>query len=181
MKPEENRPATIDEYIRAFRPEVQTLLGAMRQAIREAAPEATEAISYQIPTFKLNGNLVHFAAFKHHIGFYPGAGGIQAFEQELSAYKGAKGSVQFPFNQSLPLDLVKRIVAFRVRQNQPDEFTGLLAAPARRALAGIGITTLAQLAALGEDEALALHGMGKNAITKLKQALALKGLSFKAK
>jgi len=86
----------------------------MRQTIQKAAPSATEAISYQIPTFKLSGNLVHFAAFKKHIGFYPGAAGIAAFQDELVGYKSAKGSVQFPLDKPLPLALVSKIVKFRV-------------------------------------------------------------------
>jgi len=89
----------------------------MRQTIRRAAPEAEEAISYQIPAFKLNGNLVWFAAFKNHIGFYPMITGIQAFKKELSPYKGAKGSVQFPMEKPIPYDLVKKIVLFRRKEN----------------------------------------------------------------
>jgi uncharacterized protein YdhG (YjbR/CyaY superfamily) len=108
---------TIDEYIKTFPENVQSILEQMRQTIRKAAPEAVEAISYQIPTFKLNGNLVHFAAFKNHIGFYPTPSGIKAFKKELSPYKGAKGSVQFPIDKPIPYDLVKTIVLFRVREN----------------------------------------------------------------
>jgi len=89
----------------------------MRRTIRKAAPEATEAISYQIPTFKLNGNLVHFAAFKNHVGFFPTSSGIAAFKKELSPYKGSKGSVQFPKDKPIPYDLVKRITEFRVKEN----------------------------------------------------------------
>lgn len=111
-------PTTIDEYIAGFPKEIQAKLQQMRATIRAAAPEATEAISYQMPTYRLNGNLVHFAAFKNHIGFYPTPEGIDMFEQELSKYKGAKGSVQFPINEPLPLDLVRRIVEYRVEQNQ---------------------------------------------------------------
>ncbi len=108
---------TIDEYIAGFPPEVQQLLQQMRATIKAAAPQAQEKISYQMPTFYLHGNLVHFAAFKNHIGFYPAPQGIEAFQAELSAYKGAKGSVQFPINQPLPLDLVRRIVEYRVGEN----------------------------------------------------------------
>ena len=108
---------TIDEYINTFPVEVQAILQKMRETIHRAAPEAVEAISYQIPTFKLKGNLVHFAAFKHHIGFYPTSSGIEAFREELSSYKGAKGSVQFPLDKPIPYDLVGRIVAFRVQEN----------------------------------------------------------------
>jgi len=105
---------SIDEYIASFPADVQERLRQMRAAIREAAPEAQEKISYQMPTFFLQGNLVHFAAFKNHIGFYPAPRGIEAFKDELAAYEGAKGSVQFPLDQPLPLDLVRRIVLFRV-------------------------------------------------------------------
>jgi uncharacterized protein YdhG (YjbR/CyaY superfamily) len=107
----------IDEYIKMFPQDIQTLLESLRQTIREAAPEAEETINYQIPTFTLNGNLVHFAAFKNHIGFYPAPSGIEAFKEELSIYEGAKGSVKFPLDQPLPLDLVKKIVKYRVTEN----------------------------------------------------------------
>ncbi|MBT3337332.1 MAG: hypothetical protein HN855_08810 [Anaerolineae bacterium] len=113
-----NNPSKeIDAYIAQFSPEMQTLLHQMRATIQEAAPEATEAFSYQMPTFKLHGNLVHFAAFKKHIGFYPVPSGLETFKEELSAYKGGKGSVQFPLDQPLPLALVTKIVKFRVAEN----------------------------------------------------------------
>jgi|SRR6185312_10292793 len=108
---------TIDEYIAAFPKNIQTLLEQMRTTIRKAAPEAKEAISYGIPTFKLNGNLVHFAAFKNHIGFYPTPSGIEEFEKKLSVYKQGKGSVQFPLDKPLPLNLIARIVKFRTKKN----------------------------------------------------------------
>lgn len=107
----------IDQYIAAFPDEVQKRLQQMRDTIRKAAPKAEETISYAIPTFKLNGNLVHFAAFKNHIGFYPGPSGIEAFKEELSVYNGAKGSVQFPMDKPLPLSLVSKVVKFRVEEN----------------------------------------------------------------
>ena len=110
--------ASIDEYIEGFPPEVQVRLQQIRETIHAAAPEATEAISYQMPTFKLNGNLVHFGAFKHHIGFYPAPTGIEAFAAELARYQSAKGSVRFPFDEPLPLDLVRRIVLYRVAEQQ---------------------------------------------------------------
>ena len=109
--------ATIDEYIAAFPPDVQQVLEQVRATIKKAAPEATEKISYAIPTFVLHGNLVHFAAFKSHIGFYPIPTGMTAFAKELSAYKTGKGSVQFPLNQPMPLDLISRIVKFRVKES----------------------------------------------------------------
>lgn len=110
-------PQTIDEYISGFPEVIQELLETMRATIHEAAPEAEEAISYQMPTFKLNGNLVHFAAFKNHIGFYPAPTGIEQFQKELSVYKSGKGSVQFPLDQPLPIDLIRRVVKYRVAEN----------------------------------------------------------------
>ena len=109
---------TIDEYIEAFPTNVQNILEKMRQTIRKAAPEAIEVISYQMPTFKLNGkNLVHFAAFKNHIGFYPIPTGIEAFKEELSQYKQGKGSVQFPIDKPIPYDLVEKVVKYRAKEN----------------------------------------------------------------
>lgn len=117
MKSEKTTPTNIDEYISGFPDEIRVLLEEIRMTIRSAAPEATEVISYQMPTFRLNGNLVHFAAFKNHIGLYPAPTGIETFRKELSAYKGGKGSVQFPISEPLPLDLITRIVRFRVGEN----------------------------------------------------------------
>lgn len=108
---------TTDEYIAQFPPDVREILQNLRAVIKEAAPEATEKISYQMPTFYLNGNLVHFAAYARHIGFYPAPSGIEAFKEELSPYKGAKGSVQFPLDKPLPMDLITGIVRFRVSEN----------------------------------------------------------------
>ncbi|GAB3551905.1 iron chaperone [Spirosoma fluminis] len=111
------QPTTIDEYIAGFTPDIQVLLQQIRATIRSAAPDAAETISYAMPTFTLNGNLVHFAAFKHHIGFYSIPTGIDAFKEELAHYKSGKGSVQFPTNQPMPLDLIARAVKYRVAQN----------------------------------------------------------------
>jgi uncharacterized protein YdhG (YjbR/CyaY superfamily) len=107
----------VDAYIAGFPADVQRILEQVRKTIRSAAPDAEETISYQIPTFTLKGNLVHFAAWKGHIGFYPGSAGIEKFKRELSAYEAAKGSVQFPLDEPMPLDLITRIVKFRVKQN----------------------------------------------------------------
>ena len=104
----------IDEYITGFPSAVQVILKQIRATIKKAAPGAEEALAYQIPTFVLHGNLVHFAAFKHHIGFYPTPSGIKAFNHELSGYKSAKGSFQFPLDEPMPLSLIDRIVRFRV-------------------------------------------------------------------
>ena len=107
---------SIDEYIAEFPPQTQTVLQEMRALITASAPEATETISYAIPTFDLNGrHLVHFAAYDRHIGFYPTGSGAEAFKEELKAYKGGKGSVQFPLGELLPTDLIRRIVEFRVK------------------------------------------------------------------
>ncbi len=115
-----NRSAvhSIDEYIAEFPPETQQVLEALRALIRASAPAATETISYAIPTFDLNGqHLAHFAGYGRRVGFYPGSSGIKAFMEELRPYKSAKGSVQFPLGQPLPVDLIRRIVEFRVAEN----------------------------------------------------------------
>ena len=111
------KPQNIDEYILNFLPEIREILQSIRSKIQESAPNATEAISYQMPTFKLIGNLVHFAAFKNHIGFYPTASGITNFENELISYKTSKGAIQFPLNKPIPLDLIEKITKFRVLEN----------------------------------------------------------------
>jgi uncharacterized protein YdhG (YjbR/CyaY superfamily) len=111
------KATTIDEYIADFPTDVQKILQQIRATIKEAAPEAGEKISYGMPTFTLKGNLIHFAAFKNHIGLYPTPNGIEEFKEELSAYKGAKGSVQFPIDKPMPLALITRIVKFRVKKS----------------------------------------------------------------
>lgn len=110
-------PANIDEYIANFPAEIQEKLLKMRTTIGKAAPDAEEKISYQMPTFFLKGNLVHFAALKNHIGFYPAPSAIIAYEKELRRYISSKGAVQFPLNEPLPLDLVTKMVKFRVKEN----------------------------------------------------------------
>jgi uncharacterized protein YdhG (YjbR/CyaY superfamily) len=117
MKNNPDSYSTIDEYIATFPKDVQKILQQLRQTIKAAAPEAEEKISYQIPTFALQGNLVHFAAYKTHIGFYPAPSGIKTFAQELSQYETAKGSVRFPIQDPLPLALISNIVKFRVVEN----------------------------------------------------------------
>ena len=117
MKPGQQAPKNIDDYIAQHPKAVQDLLMAVRQTIKQAAPGADEKISYQIPTFYLKGNLVHFAAWKKHIGFYPAASGIAAFQQTLSGYEIAKGSVQFPYDKPIPYGLISKIVEFRVKEN----------------------------------------------------------------
>ena len=108
---------SIDHYIDNFPKEIQVILQRIRKVIKRAAPEAQETISYQIPTFKLNGNLVHFAAYKKHIGFYPEPSGIDAFKDELSEFEFSKGSAKFPLNKPIPFDLIQKIVEYRVKEN----------------------------------------------------------------
>lgn len=110
-------PPNIDDYIATFPPAIQEILQRIRATIREAAPEAEETISYQMPTFTLKGNLVHFAAFKNHIGFYPTPTGTEKFQEQLSVYKGGKGSIRFPLDEPMPLALISEIVKFRVEEN----------------------------------------------------------------
>lgn len=117
MKRDRRVPKDIDEYIAGFPTDVQQILKKIRMTVRKAAPDAEEAIKYQMPTFTLKGNLVHFAAFKEHIGFYPTPSGTESFKHELSAYKGGKGSVRFPLDEPIPFDLISRIVKFRVKQS----------------------------------------------------------------
>lgn len=109
--------SSIDEYIATFPAEIQELLQAIRATIHAAAPEATEKISYQMPTFAQHGNLIHFAAFKNHIGMYPAPSGIEAFQAELAPYAGAKGSIRFPLDQPIPHALIRKLVQFRVNEN----------------------------------------------------------------
>lgn len=113
MKDSKDSANSIDEYIAAFPDEIQEILQKIRQVIHDAAPEAKEAISYQMPTFKLNGNLVHFAAFKDHIGFFPTPSGVEAYP-ELMLYKTGKGTLQFPLDEPVPYELIRRVVEFRV-------------------------------------------------------------------
>jgi uncharacterized protein YdhG (YjbR/CyaY superfamily) len=117
MTPERTKFENIDSYIASFPEETRKLLQQLRITISKAAPEAKETIKYGIPTFALKGNLVHFAAFKNHIGFYPTPSGIEAFKKELSVYEGAKGSVQFLIAKPIPFDLISKIVEFRVKEN----------------------------------------------------------------
>ncbi|MDQ7093533.1 DUF1801 domain-containing protein [Desulfosporosinus sp. PR] len=111
------RPKSIDEYIGQFPPDIQEILEMLRKVIKEAAPDANEKISYQMPAFDLHGILVYFAACKNHIGFYPTASGIEAFKQELMAYKSSKGAVQFPIKKPIPYGLISKIVEFRAAEN----------------------------------------------------------------
>ena len=117
MKASKKEFKTIDEYIATFPKNVQTILQEIRQAVRDAAPQAEEAISYQMPAFKLYGNLVYFAAFKNHIGFFPTSSVMEVFKEEVKEYKTGKGTLRFPMDKPMPLNLVKKIVKFRVKEN----------------------------------------------------------------
>ena len=187
-----NKPETIDEYISLYPLKVQKLLQKVRMVIKKAAPEATEAIKYQLPTFVLNGNLVHFGAFKNHIGFYPAPSGISVFKKELSVYESGKGSIQFPMDKEIPFDLISRIVQFRIKENlekaKPKAkkssasmvgFPDSLGAPAKRALENNGIRNLKELSEYREAEILKFHGMGPSSLPKFREALMAVNLSFK--
>ncbi len=117
MKTTQTAPKNIKDYIAGYPKEVQAILKKIRATIRKAAPDAEEAMSYQMPTFKLKGNLVHFAAFKNHIGFYPAPTGIEQFKKELAIYQKGKGTLQFPLDKPMPLGLITKIVKFRVKEN----------------------------------------------------------------
>ena len=116
MEPTDGAPTTVDEYIATFPHDVQDILKQVRDTIKKAAPDAKETIKYRIPTFVLNENLVHFAALQNHIGFYPTPSGIKEFKRELAEYKFAKGSIQFPIGDPIPLRLIEKIVKFRVNE-----------------------------------------------------------------
>jgi uncharacterized protein YdhG (YjbR/CyaY superfamily) len=116
MRTDQTQPKNIDEYIACFPHDIQEILEKIRLTIRNAAPDAEETIKYQMPTFTLKGNLVHFAAFKKHIGLYPTPSGTKKFKNELSVYEGGKGSIRFPIDRPIPFDLISKIVKFRVRE-----------------------------------------------------------------
>jgi uncharacterized protein YdhG (YjbR/CyaY superfamily) len=118
MAPVEATPRDIDEYIARFPQDVQVILEKIRHTIREAAPEAVEAIKYKMPTFVLMGNLIYFAAFKRHVSIFPAPSGSEAFNQELAAYRGAKSTVRFPLDKPIPYDLISEIVRLRILDNQ---------------------------------------------------------------
>ena len=117
MKPKQKVPTTIDEYIADFPKDVQERMQKVRAAIKKAAPGAEEAIAYLIPTFVLNGNLIHFAGYQHHIGLYPGSRAIEEFKDELTKYRLSKGTVQLPLDKPLPVGLIGRITKFCVKRN----------------------------------------------------------------
>jgi len=212
--PAQQKNPDVDKYISGFPKPAQKAMEQLRKIIRAAAPEAEEVISYQMPAYRYHGMLVYFAGYDAHVGFYPTPSAIAAFKKELSAYKSAKGSVQFPLDQPLPAALVKTMVEFRVQENEAkagakkqsktcprghkyEKTTdcptcpecekerkpeaGLLAklsAPARRALANIGVSNAKTLSKFSEKEILALHGMGKASLPVLNEALSAEGLQF---
>jgi len=117
MEPSKKAAKSVDDYIGDFPKKVQRILNNLRSAIKNAAPQAKETISYRIPTFTLRGYLVHFAAYEHHIGFYPSSSPMKVFKRELSSYQVSRGTIQFPLDRPLPLTLISRIVKFRVKEN----------------------------------------------------------------
>jgi uncharacterized protein YdhG (YjbR/CyaY superfamily) len=176
------KPANVDAYIATFPENVQKILVRIRMTVIRAAPHAEETISYGMPAYRHKGRvIIYFAGYKNHIGVYATPLAHAAFQKELSGYKQGRGSVQFPLDKPMPLDLIKKMVQFRVKQqNEPltDIFAGL-SAPARRALQNNGIKTLAGLAKHTEAQILSFHGIGKTAIPILQKALREKGLKFK--
>lgn len=185
------RSKEVDKYISGFPKSTQKHLNEIRAEIMKAAPDAEECISYKMPAYRLNGVLVYFAGYEKHIGFYAVPNTHNAFRKELSPYKSGKGSVQFPLYLPLPLDLISRMVKFRVAENGKKamvadkrketggSFVPGLSAPANRALEGKGIKTLKQLSRFTESEILSLHGVGPSSVPKMKKALEAGGLSFK--
>jgi len=180
----------VEQYIAAFPKNVRELLQEVQQTIIQTAPNAVETISYAMPAYKVNGKpLVYFAGYKSHIGFYATPTGHEAFANELSIYKQGKGSVQFPVDEPLPVDLIKRIVTFRVKENETKtpkrkkvkekQIFEALSAPAQRALAKHKIITLIDLSSFTEKEVLDFHGVGKSSIPKLTALLTEHGLRFK--
>jgi uncharacterized protein YdhG (YjbR/CyaY superfamily) len=177
-----DKPASVDEYIATFPEDVQKILERIRMTVIRAAPGAEETISYGMPAYRYKGRvIIYFAGYKNHIGVYATPSGHAAFQKELSGYKQGRGSVQFPLDQPMPLDLIKRMVQFRVKQqDEPltDIFAGL-SAPARRALQNNGIKTLGDLSQHTEAEILSFHGIGKTAIPILEKAMKEKRLKFR--
>jgi len=179
----------IDEYIVSFPDETQAKLNKLRSIIQKEVPNAIETFKYAMPTFDLYGNLVHFAGYKHHIGFYPAPSGLKAFKAEIEKYPNSKGAVQFPLDQELPVELIQKIVQFRIKENTNNFinsnkkaayfFVEGLSAPAQRALVSKNISTLAELSNFTLTEILTFHGIGQTAIPILEKALFENNLTFK--
>src|SRR5665213_40160 len=166
--------ADFDEYIDGFPPNVQKILLQVRMTVMKAVPLAEQIISYGMPAFKYKGNvIIYFAGYKNHIGLYATPAGHEAFAKELSAYKQGKGSVQFPLDQPMPLNLIENIARFKMQQQEKKagKFPPQISAPAKRALENNGIKTLQQLSKHTEADVLKLHGIGKTAIPVLQKAL----------
>jgi len=170
---------SIDEYTGNYPPSTRRMLDQMRRTIHVSAPAAEGAICYGLPTFKLKGNLVHFAGYRNHIGFHPGSAAITAFKKQLSAYKTSKGTVQFSLDKSLPLALVRKIVRFRVAATIPPDPFERLAVPARRALSRAGVISVKQLSNVTERYVAGLHGLGPNAMRTLRAMLRANDLRFR--
>ena len=178
------KPANINAYIAASPKDVQKILEQVRLAVRKAAPGAEETISYGIPAFRYKGwVIIYFAGYKNHIGFYATPSGHAAFAKELSKYKQGRGSVQFPLDQPMPLNLITRMVKFRVQQQAEKEidFLPWLSAPARGAVQNNGIKTLTDLSKYTEAEILQFHGIGKTAIPAIQKVLKEKGFNFRVR
>ena len=203
-------PTNVDEYLATLPEGARTALDRLRETIKAAAPEATEAISYRIPTFSYRGHLVACSAHKNHYSLHVMSGALlEAYQDELQAYHTSKGTIRFSFDEPLPTALVTRLVKARVKENeaqrpgggkrsraegkagtgqaraskvpaeqQESDLPAGLSRPAQRALAAAGIVRLEQLAHVGEDEVLKLHGMGPKGIDQLRRALSARGLSF---
>jgi len=194
---------SIDEYISAFPKPVRLKLAELRQTIKKAAPTATEAISYGIPTFKLQGNLVHFAAYQKHIGFYPTSSPIRVFQTEIAKYEFSRGTIRFPIEQPLPLNLIKKIVAFRVKESlekdgkkrmhiagqkltakktiAPGKLPESITGSAKKALTNKKIATAHDLTKYKISEVKEWHGVGPATISKMEKLLQKHGLQFKTK
>ncbi len=170
----------VESYINSFPKPVQAILEKIRKVVKKSAPKAKEGISYGMPEYKQEGPVLYFAAFKHHIGFYPTPSGISAFKKYLSKYKSSKGAVQFPIDKPIPLAIIEKMVKFKVKENVKgsNEFPKM-SVPATRALVNAKIKTLKDLSKWTEVAISKLHGMGPSTIPKLKSALKLKGLTFK--
>ena len=179
----------IDEYILSFPNETRVKLNTLRSIIQKEVPNAIETFKYEMPTFDLYGNLVHFAGYKNHIGFYPNPSGLQAFKAEIDKYNNSKGAVQFPLDQDLPIELIQKIIQYRIKENSDSFIKGNkkavyffiegLSAPAQRALVSKNITNLVELSNFTNTEILSLHGIGKTAIPILEKALFDYNLTFK--
>jgi len=171
------------EYFKSFPASTRKILDQIRATVLKAAPGAEEGMKYGMPTLMLNGkNLVHYAAYAKHIGFYPVPSALEAFKKEIEKYKNSKGAVQFPIDKPMPLKLISDMVKYRVQENNerygPGNPFSSLSAPAQRALQIAGINDLKKLSKYTAEEILSLHGIGPGSIPKLKKALIASKSSF---